>query len=203
MRNTWLPIALALGMTVPMTATAAAKIGESAPAFSLTDTHGQLRSLADFAGKTVVLEWTNPGCPFVKKHYASGNIPDQQRAATGQDVVWLVINSSAPGKQGHLDGAGANKIQTEWKAAQTHYLLDPNGEVGKLYEAKTTPHMHVIDANGVLRYAGAIDSIASADTADLADATQYVPQVLSELAAGKPVSVSLTQPYGCSVKYKG
>lgn len=197
------PIALAGAMMMPLSATAAPKVGEAAPAFSLTDSQGQTRSLSDFAGKTVVLEWTNHECPFVKKHYNSGNIPGQQQQATGNEVVWLVINSSAAGKQGHVDAAQAEKIQAGWKAAQTHYLLDPDGAVGQSYAAKTTPHMYIIDPSGTLRYAGAIDSIPSADQADLKDATQYVPQVLSELAAGKPVSVSLTQPYGCSVKYKG
>ncbi|MBD8527649.1 redoxin domain-containing protein [Pseudomarimonas arenosa] len=202
MKSLFTPLALA-AMVIPFAASAAPKVGETAPAFTLTDSQGQSRSLSDFAGKTVVLEWTNHECPFVKKHYNSGNIPDQQRQATAKDVVWLVINSSAPGKQGHVDGAQAEQIQSGWKAAQTYYLLDPEGQVGQSYSAKTTPHMYIIDPSGTLRYAGAIDSIASADQDDLADATQYVPQVLSELAAGKAVSVSLTQPYGCSVKYKG
>lgn len=179
----------------------AAGPGEPAPDFTLLDSQGVQRSLSDFAGKTVVLEWTNHQCPFVRKHYGAGNLQAQQRAAVDQGVVWLIINSSAPGKQGHVEAAEANRIQAEWNAHQTHYLLDPEGKVGRLYEAKTTPHMFVIDPAGVLRYNGAIDSIPSADPDDIAEATQYVPQVLAELAAGKPVSVSLTQPYGCSVKY--
>jgi hypothetical protein len=180
----------------------AAKVGEAAPAFSLTDSSGAPRALADFAGKTVVLEWTNHECPFVKKHYNAANIPGQQRMATADEVVWLVINSSAPGKQGHVDGPTANQIAAGWKAAQTHYLFDPSGEVGRAYAAKTTPHMYVVDPTGVLRYAGAIDSIPSADTGDIPEATQYVTQALTELAAGKTVSVANTQPYGCSIKYK-
>ena len=178
-----------------------AKVGQPAPAFKLVDSKGKTHSLADFAGKTVVLEWTNHQCPFVKKHYGSGNMQSQQRAATAKNVVWLTVNSGAPGKQGHVDGADAEEIRGEARAAQTAYLLDPEGIAGRAYGAKTTPHMYVIDPKGVLRYAGAIDSIQSADTDDIAKATQYVPQALAELAAGKPVSVATTRPYGCSVKY--
>lgn len=180
---------------------AAAKVGQPAPAFQLVDSTGKTRSLAEFAGKTVVLEWTNHECPFVRKHYGAGNMQAQQRDATGDAVVWLTVNSSAPGKQGHVDGAEAESIRAKAKAVQTAYLLDPQGTVGRSYGAKTTPHMYVIDPTGVLRYAGAIDSIPSADTDDIAKATQHVPQALAELAAGKAVRVAVTQPYGCSVKY--
>ena len=182
-------------------AVAAATVGQPAPAFRLVDSTGTTRSLADFAGKTVVLEWTNHECPFVKKHYGSGNMQAQQRDATAKGVVWLSVNSSAPGNQGHVDGAAAERVRSQARAAQTAYLLDPNGTVGRAYGAKTTPHMYVIDPKGVLRYAGGIDSIPSPNPADIAKATQYVPQALAELAAGKPVSVSVTRPYGCSVKY--
>jgi hypothetical protein len=178
----------------------AAKVGQPAPAFALVDSTGQKRSLADFAGKTIVLEWTNHECPFVKKHYG-GNMQAQQRDATANGVVWLSLNSSAPGKQGHVDGAAAERVRAKASAAQTAYLLDPDGTTGRAYGAMTTPHMYVIDPTGVLRYAGGIDSIPSADTADIAKATQYVPQALAELAAGKPVSVATTRPYGCAVKY--
>jgi hypothetical protein len=182
-------------------AAAAAKVGEPAPAFTLTDSTGKPRSLAEFAGKTVVLEWTNHECPFVRKHYGAENMQGQQRKATADGVVWLSVNSSAPGNQGHVDGAGAEAIRAKAGASQTAYLLDPQGSVGRAYGAMTTPHMYVIDPAGVLRYAGAIDSIASADTADIAQATQYVPQALAQLAAGQPVSAPVTRPYGCSVKY--
>lgn len=182
-------------------AAATAAVDKAAPAFKLVDSTGKARSLSDFKGKTVVLEWTNHECPFVKKHYGSGNMQAQQRDATGDGVIWLSINSSAPGKQGHVDGATAEGIRGKASTAQTAYLLDPNGTVGRAYGAKTTPHMYIIDGKGVLRYAGAIDSIPSADTADIAKATKYVPQALAELAAGKPVSVKVTRPYGCSVKY--
>ena len=182
-------------------AAAVAKVGQPAPALQLVDSTGKSRSLAEFAGKTVVLEWNNPECLFVRKHYGADNMQAQQRAATAAGVVWLSVNSSAPGEQGHMDGAEAEQVRGEAKAAQTAYLLDPQGLAGRAYGAKTTPHMYVIDPAGVLRYAGAIDSIPSPDAGDIAKATQYVPQALGELAAGKPVSVALTQPYGCSVKY--
>ncbi|CAN5389953.1 thioredoxin family protein [soil metagenome] len=180
---------------------AAPAVGQPAPDFKLTDSNGQARSLSDFKGKTVVLEWTNPGCPFVQKHYDSANIPGQQKTSTGKDVVWLSINSSAKGQQGDVDAATANKGLANWKAAQTAYLFDRDGKVGHLYAARTTPNLYVIDGQGVLRYMGAIDSIASANPADIAKATQYVPTALAEMAAGKPVSKAVTQPYGCSVKY--
>ncbi len=180
---------------------AAATVGQPAPTFKLVDSTGQTRSLGDFAGKTVVLEWTNHECPFVKKHYGAGNMQAQQRDAAADNVVWLTVNSSAPGKQGHVDGAAAESIRGQARAAQTAFLLDPDGTTGRAYGAMTTPHLYVIDPKGALRYAGAIDSIPSADTADITKATQYVPQALAELAAGKPVSVTVTRPYGCSVKY--
>lgn len=182
---------------------AAAAVDRPAPAFQLVDSTGKTRSLADFRGKTVVLEWTNHECPFVKKHYGSGNMQKQQRDAIAKGVVWLSINSSAPGKQGHVDGAAAEGVRGKAGAMQTAYLLDPSGATGRAYGAKTTPHMYVIDPSGVLRYAGGIDSIPSSDADDIAQATQFVPQALAELAAGKPVSVKTSRPYGCSVKYAG
>ncbi len=189
----------AAGLSAPAHAN---KVGAPAPAFALTDSDGKTHNLADYKGKTVVLEWTNHECPFVKKHYGAKNMQGQQKDATGKDVIWLTINSSAPGLQGHVDGLAANNIRHEAGAAQTAYLHDPDGKVGRLYGAKTTPHMYVIDAAGTLRYNGAIDSIPSADPADISKATQYVPQVLGELAAGKAVSVGTSKPYGCAVKYK-
>lgn len=179
----------------------ASTVGQPAPAFSLTDSNGKTHSLADFKGKTVVLEWTNHECPFVKKHYGAKNLQTQQGKATADGVVWLAINSGAPGKQGSVDGAGANAIIARDGHQASAYLLDPTGDTGRAYGAKTTPHLYVIDADGVLRYNGAVDSIPSADPADIAAATQYVPQALAELAAGKPVSVPTSTPYGCSVKY--
>jgi peroxiredoxin len=176
-------------------------IGQAAPDFTVTDSNGAQHKLADFAGKTVVLEWHNPECPFVKKHYGANNMQAQQAAATGDGVVWLTVNSGKAGKQGHLDGAAANAYLASAKATPTAYAIDGNSEVGEAYAAKTTPHMYVIDGKGTLRYMGAIDSNSSSDPADIAGATQYVPQVLAELASNKAVSVTTTQPYGCSVKY--
>jgi hypothetical protein len=179
----------------------AASVGSPAPDFSLSDSNGSTHSLAEYKGKTVVLEWNNPECPFVKKHYSSGNIPKQQAAAVSDGVVWLVINSGADGKQGHVDGGAANSFLAQYDAKPTAYLFDANGKVGHAYGAKTTPHMFVIDGGGVLRYDGGIDSIPSTDKDDLAKATQYVPQALRELKDGKTVSVATSQPYGCGVKY--
>lgn len=182
-------------------ASAAATIGAAAPDFSLSDSNGKPHHLSDYEGKLVVLEWNNPDCPFVRKHYGSGNMQKQQADATATGVVWLTINSGASGKQGDLDGPDANAYVAKVGGKQTAYLLDADGKVGHLYGAKTTPHIFVIDQGGVLRYMGGIDSIASTDKDDLAKAIQYVPQVLAELAAGKAVSVTVSQPYGCSVKY--
>lgn len=180
---------------------AAVKVGEKLPDFTLTDTAGKARSLSEFAGKTVVLEWTNPGCPFVKKHYDSGNIPTQQKDAAAAGAVWLSINSSAKGKQGDVTADEAIKLGSQWKAVPTAYLFDRDGKVGQAYGAKTTPQIYVIDGKGVLRYNGAIDSIATPKQEDLARATQYVPGVLAAISAGKAVTPATTQPYGCSVKY--
>lgn len=199
-RLTAAAIATALTLCAHQAAFADAKVGKPAPAFTLTDATGKSHSLADFKGKTVVLEWTNADCPFVQKHY-SGNMQKQQAAATSDEVVWLTINSSANGKQGHVDGKGAQQVIARTGGKQTAYLLDAPGAVGRAYGAKTTPHMYVIDAAGTLQYAGAIDSIASSDKSDIAKATQYVPAALADLGAGKPVKVATSQPYGCSVKY--
>lgn len=182
-------------------ATAAPVIGAAAPDFTLTDADGKTHSLSDFRGKTVVLEWTNHDCPFVKKHYNGENMQKQQRETTADGVVWLTLNSSAPGKQGHVSAEQAKQISAGWNAANSAYLFDTDGTVGRAYAAKTTPHMYVIDAEGVLRYNGAIDSIPSADVADIPKAVQYVPVGLTELGAGGSISTSVTQPYGCSIKY--
>lgn len=190
--------ALGLGAA---TAFAAVGIGRPAPDFNATDAQGRTQTLSQYRGRTVVLEWNNPACPFVQKHYASGNIPGQQSAAVADGVVWLTINSGAAGKQGHLDAKGAQDFLAQFHAVPTAYLFDRDGKIGHAYGAKTTPHLYVIDGSGTLRYMGGIDSIPSADKEDLAKATQYVPQALAELKAGKPVSVPTSEPYGCSVKY--
>jgi len=182
-------------------ARAAATVGAPAPEFSAVDSKGEKHSLAEFKGKTVVLEWNNPQCPFVGKHYGSGNMQKQQAEATGAGVVWLTVNSGATGKEGHLDGPGADAYVQKTGAHPTAYLLDADGSVGKAYGARTTPHMYVIDGQGTLRYMGGIDSVPSTDPDDVKGATQYVRQALTELSSGKVVSVPTSQPYGCSVKY--
>ena len=181
---------------------AAAVVGEAAPAFTLTDIKGASHSLSDFKGKTVVLEWVNPECPFVVKHYEkSGNIPALQKSATADGVVWLSINSAAAGKQGDYDAAKVAAWSEKTKAAPTAYLRDSDGKVGKAYGAKTTPQIYVINAEGTLVYNGAIDSIRSADAADIAKAENFATAALAAVKAGKPVEKATTQPYGCSVKY--
>ncbi len=182
-------------------ASASAVVGQPAPAFTATDDSGKTVSLSDYKGKIVVLEWTSSECPIVKKHYDSGNMQKLQKAATGTGVVWLSVDSSGPKNPGYMDAAAANAWIKSRSASPTDLLIDSSGAVGHLYGAKTTPHMFVIDKNGVLAYAGAIDSISSADPADIPKATNYVQAALQELKAGKPVSVSETQSYGCSVKY--
>jgi len=191
----------ALLTALATTAGAALQIGKPAPAFSGTDTQGKSHSLSDFSGTPVVLEWTNHDCPYVRKHYNSGNMQQQQRSATEKGVVWLSIISSAPGKQGHVTPAQADALTTRRDASPSAVILDPNGDIGRLYGAKTTPHMYIIDAQGHLAYKGGIDSIASSNAADIKKATQYVPAALAEVMSGQPVTSSITRPYGCSVKY--
>lgn len=188
-------------LALATSAGAALEIGQPAPAFSGVDTAGNRHALTDFAGKVVVLEWTNHDCPYVRKHYSAGNMQAQQRAATAQGAVWLSVISSAPGKQGHVDAAQADSLTRSRDAAPTAVLLDESGEIGKAYNARTTPHMYIIDADGKLAYMGGIDSIASANPADIDRASQYVPAALAQVVAGEPVSTPVTRPYGCSVKY--
>lgn len=180
---------------------AAPKVGEAAPAFSALDSHGKTVQLSDYRGRYVVLEWTNAECPFVKKHYSSGNMQSLQQAATGNNAVWLSVISSAPGKQGHVDGAGANALSKERGAAPTTVLLDESGQLGHRYEAKTTPHMFIVGPDGKLLYMGGIDSIASTDPEDLKNAKPYLKLALAEAMAGKPVTEAVTKPYGCNIKY--
>ena len=182
-------------------ANAEVSIGQPAPDFTLTDCSGKKVSLSDYKGKVVVLEWVNHGCPFVAKHYGSGNMQKLQADAAAKGVVWLSICSSAPGKQGHMTGGDASKKCAETQSAATAYLLDESGEVGKTYNAKVTPEMVVIDANGVLVYQGAIDDKKSTNPGDIAGAKNYVAAALDEVLAGKPVSTPKTEAYGCSVKY--
>ncbi len=182
-------------------AQAATEIGASAPDFTGTDSHGKTHKLSDFKGKTVVLEWTNPSCPYVEKHYEPKNMQGLQEKYTGEDVVWLTINSSADGKQGNLTPEEANTLIEEEGVKSTAYILDPEGTIGKLYDAKTTPHMFVIDKEGTLVYAGAIDSDDSFKSETIDGATNYVAAALDALAQGAEVEIASTKPYGCSVKY--
>ena len=198
------PIAAALvlaGCGPEAPALATPPIGSQAPDFRLPDANGKPVTLGQFKGKVVVLEWNNPGCPFVRKHYESGNMQRTQAAARKDGAVWLSINSGAPGKQGHMNGAEAKAFVAAQKAQPTAYLLDPQGTVGRRYGAVTTPHMYIIDKAGKLVYAGGIDDKPTADKDDIAGARNHVLAALGEMKAGKKVSVATSRPYGCSVKY--
>jgi peroxiredoxin len=173
----------------------------TAPAFTLVDADGVQRSLSDFRGKTVVIEWTNEGCPYVKKHYSTGAMQTLQREATGDGVVWLTIVSSAPGTQGFIEGEAARAYKAKHDGAWTHLLLDPTGEVGKLYDAKTTPDMRIIDPEGRLVYVGGIDDRPTNKVEDLEGANNFVRAALTDMEAGRPVGTPFAQPYGCSIKY--
>lgn len=179
----------------------APQVGAAARDFRLTDSNGRNHSLAQYRGKTVVLEWNNPGCPYVQKHYNSGNMQRSQAAARERGVVWLTVNSGAPGKQGHMTGAQANGFLTEQKATPAAYLLDARGVVGKAYAATTTPEMFVITPAGRIAYMGAIDDKPTSKVEDVPGARNHVLAALDELRAGKAVSVAKTRSYGCSVKY--
>ena len=187
---------------IAASAHSAAVVGQKAPEFTAKDATGKTVTLADFKGKTVVLEWVNPGCPYVRKHYGAGNMQSTQKDAADKGVVWLAINSTDTAHSDYLAPAALQNWMTEQKAAATHTVMDESGKIGQQYAARTTPHMYIISAQGNLIYAGGIDSIASANPADIKTATNYVKQSLGELAAGKPVSRANTKPYGCSVKYK-
>jgi hypothetical protein len=181
---------------------ATAEVGKAAPDFTLTDINGAKHSLAEFRGKTVILEWVNPECPFVVKHYdKSGNIPKLQQAATAGGAVWFTINSAAPGKEGDYDAAKVKGWQKRINSAATAYFRDPDGTVGKLYDARHTPTLYVVNGAGTLVYAGGIDSINSSRVEDIAKATNYVAEALADLKAGRPVAHAITRAYGCSVKY--
>ena len=192
---------LVAALSVAVPASAAVSVGQTAPAFSAVDTSGRTVSLADFKGRTVVLEWVNPGCPFVKKHYDSANMPATQKNATAQGAVWLAINSTHTGASDYLAPAALAGWMKGQGAAATATLMDADGKVGRAYGARTTPHLYVIDPQGRLVYAGAIDSKPTANPADIKTATNYVNAAVAETVAGKPVSQPSTQAYGCSVKY--
>jgi len=198
---------ITLAVLTSMIATAAfalepPAVGSAAPGFSRADAKGQTHSLSQYKGKYVVLEWFNPECPFVKKHYGSGNMQKLQDQYTSKGVVWLTIDSNAPGTEGNITPEQAQKISASWKTHETALLLDPEGKVGRAYGAKNTPNMVIINPDGKIAYEGAIDSKASPNPADIPSSTNYVKAALDESLAGKSVSTPQTKPYGCSVKYK-
>ena len=194
-------LTLAVAVVVAAPAQADPALGQPAPAFKTLDASGKARALSDFRGKTVVLEWTNNGCPYVQKHYNSGHMQGLQRAATQDGVVWLIVVSSAPGMQGYLTPADARGWKAKVGAGSTDLLLDPKGTVGRAYDARTTPHMYIVDKTGKLVYMGGIDDQPTADPASLKVANNYVVAALADVKAGRPVAQSATRPYGCSVKY--
>ena len=194
-------LTLAGTTSIASTAQAAASVGQPAPAFTATDTTGKSRSLAEFKGKTVVLEWVNPGCPFVRKHYGA-NMQALQKEFTAKGVVWLAVNSTEKAASDYLAPDALAGWMKEKSATPTATLMDEEGTIGQAYGARTTPHMYIVDAKGVLVYAGGIDSIPSARPDDIKTATNYVRQGLSEVLAGQPVSAPSTRPFGFSVKYK-
>lgn len=193
-------VALAGGLAGP--AVAAPTIGQPAPGFTIVTAAGETRSLADYAGKVVVLEWTNHDCPYVRKHYGSGNMQALQQRAADAGVVWLTVISSAPGEQGYVQGAEAQRIAREAGAKPRDILLDPEGIMGRAYGAKTTPHMYVIDPGGRLVYMGGIDDRPTTDPDDIKGAKNYVSAALGDISADRPVGMPSTRAYGCSVKYR-
>jgi len=186
---------------VGLSAGNAARVGDRAPDFTATDSNGRVHKLSEYQDKFVVLEWTNRGCPYTQKHYNSGNMQRLQHEWTSRGVIWLTVISSAPGKQGYVKAAEENAYVKQVNAAPTAVLLDPTGALGHLYDAKTTPHMFVIDSRGILIYNGAIDDRPTTDLSDVKGAKNFLSLALEEATSGKPVSVPTTRPYGCSVKY--
>lgn len=194
-------LCLSVAALMPVGASAKVVTGSMAPDVEVTDSNGKVRKLSEFRGKNVVLEWTNHGCPFVKKHYSGGNMQGLQKDARADDVVWLSVVSSAPGKQGHITAAQANELTATRGAAPSAVLLDESGAKGRAYAAKTTPHMYVVDKKGTLVYQGAIDSDSSIRRSSIDGATNYVSAALASLKVGSPIAQAETKPYGCSVKY--
>lgn len=180
---------------------AAPAIGQPAPVLKAVDADGRVRTLSEFKGRTVVLEWSNNGCPYVQKHYNAGSMQTLQKSATANGIAWLTVVSSAPGHQGHLTGAEARAWKVKAGAHSSAVLLDPTGVNGRAYDAKTTPHMFIIDKAGKVAYMGGIDDKPSSDPATLADARNHVAAALADLGAGRAVATPVTRPYGCSVKY--
>jgi hypothetical protein len=201
-RQTLVALAAAAASAAARTpAEAAAQTGRPAPAFSVTDTKGVQHALATYRGRTVILEWTNHECPYTVKHYATGNMQALQAAAGGSGAVWLTVVSSRPGSQGHVEAAEADRLTASRNAKPTGVVLDPSGQLGRLYGARTTPHMFIVDGAGVLVYMGAIDDRPTASHASVKGARNYVREALESMAAGRPIALAATRPYGCSVKY--
>jgi peroxiredoxin len=188
-------------ITAPAFAEGSARIGQAAPAFRAIDVEGRIRNLSEFAGKTVILEWTNHDCPYVRKHYNSATMQTLQKDMAKEGIVWLSVISSPPGEQGHVEAAKARELTAQRDAAPAGILLDPDSKVARAYGAQTTPHMYIIDPRGTLAYMGAIDDRPSASPSSLNGAKSYVRQAVAELKAGKPVSQASTKSYGCAVKY--
>lgn len=201
MKKLLFTIALILATTSTMLAIETAKVGDRAPDFKLIDSKGTVHTLSEYDGKYVVLEWINFECPFVKKHYESGNMQNLQKEYTKKGVVWLTICSSAKGKQGNYSNEEIEKRKSEWNSSETAYLIDESGTVGKVYNAKTTPDMVVIDPNQNVIYMGAIDNIPSADQSDIEKADNYVVQALNSSMNGEPIKIKSSKPYGCAIKY--
>lgn len=192
---------IACAVALAPLAHAAPRTGAPAPDFTGRTTSGESLTLSELHGKTVVLEWTNHDCPYVRKHYGTGNMQSLQKEATAGGVVWLSIISSAPGLQGHVEPAEADELSKRRGAAPTHVILDPKGDIGRMYGARTTPHMYVIDPEGILRYMGGIDDRPTTRPSDIEGANNYVRAALEALRAGRQVSTPAARPYGCSVKY--
>ena len=197
-----MPVLAALMVSaISFSAFAAPEIGKPAPDFKVMDTNNKTVKLSELKGKTVVLEWTNPECPFVKKHYEAGNMQQTQKTAKAEGAVWIAINSSALGREGHQSREEANHHARDIGMDADHIILDEKGDIGQLYEAKTTPHMFVVDAKGNIAYMGAIDNKPTVDKADIVHATNYVTQAVHALKTGKKIEEANTKPYGCGVKY--
>jgi len=197
-------IALAASTSLLPVALAAqsARVGTPAPQFTVTDSQGRMQTLAENRGKFVVLEWHNQGCPYTRKHYVSGNMQELQKSWTGKGVVWFTVISSSPGTQGYVTAGEENDYLKKMRASPTAALLDPDGQIGHLYGAKTTPEMYVINPQGLLIYEGAIDNRPTPDVSDIKGAENYVTEALTDAMAGKPVAKPYTRSYGCSVKYR-
>lgn len=201
-RRSLMLTALLAGLTGTPPLLAAPAVGQAAPDFTLPDTHGKPVRLSDFQGRHVVLEWVNPGCPYVRKHYQSSNMQGTQKEVTGQGVVWLAINSTENASVDYLAPEQMGRWMQTQQAAATRTLMDEDGGVGKAYGARTTPHMYIVDPKGRLIYAGGIDSIPSSRIDDIKSAVNYVKQGVRQALAGQPIAAANTRPYGCSIKYK-